>query len=977
MNLNRIFIVVVLVMVAGFQFTLGQTGTITGNVSDAEEKSPLESATVRLMQDGTLKGGAYTDATGVYTIANLKPGTYSLIFTYVSYEADTVADIAVRAGETVEINNSLGFDEGDVVQIYEKIERNTEGQVLNMQRRSTSVVDVISIENIKRAGDSDVGSAMKRVTGVTVEGGKYVYVRGLGDRYAKTLMNGSEIPGLDPDRNSVQMDMFPTNLIQNIVVHKTFSPDLPGDYAGGLVKISTKDFPSDFTVQYTSSAQYNTQSSFRDDFITGERGKLDFLGMDDGTRAIPEILDNPNVSIPGMSFNPVQAAVIDSATKSFGSPIYPSNSSSMLDHSHSFSIGNQVMLKGRPFGFLASMSYNNNKGFYNNGTFARWDIVGDSTGAVLNPNRQLNDTRATREVLMGGLLNMSYLVSENSQIRLNILRNQSGTSEGRYLVGRIPEDAADLNFETRTVGYRQRSMNAFQVIGNHKFDKEIENEDKGSNFGDLKMDWVTAVTLTSQIEPDLSFFSNDFTVVNGDTAYDIQPSLYVSPARYFRDMKQSNLDAKINFEIPFENWTGAEGKFKWGGSALRKTREFRENRYDFAQGSAAQTYNNNTSFYNGNPADYFSTENLGVVDYNEYGVPLYGVHVVDATELQNSYSGEQSVFAGYGMVDLPIKRKLRFVGGMRFERTDINVASKKVTLSEGILKNNDLLPSANLIYSFNGDSLTNIMNLRGSFSRTLARPTFRELAPFASFAFIGDFVLVGNENLERTLIDNFDLRWELFPTTSEIVSVSAFYKRFTNPIERVFNTAAQNDELTFRNVDQARLYGLEFEFRKSLGFIGRPLRNFRASGNLVLIQSQVDISEGEMERIQLFRPNAGNTRAMFGQSPFSINGELAYVNDSLGLNTSLNFNVFGARIASVSSSGAPNIIEQPRPSLDFSIGKSFGEYVSVKFKARNLLNPEYRQTQTLNDFDYVFQNYTVGRTYSLQFAYTFRRRVID
>lgn len=975
MNLKKTFTIAVLLMLAGIQLTFGQSGTLTGNVTDAEEGNPLESATVRLMQDGTLKGGAYTDENGVYTISNVKAGTYTLVFTYVSYDADTVADIAVEAGATVEINQVLGLDEGEVVKIYEKIERNSESQVLSMQRRSTSVVDVISIENIKRAGDSDVGSAMKRVTGVTVEGGKYVYVRGLGDRYAKTLMNGSEIPGLDPDRNSVQMDMFPTSLIQNIVVHKTFSPDLPGDYAGGLVKISTKDFPSEFTVNYASSIQYNDQSSFRNDFLTGERGKLDFLGMDDGTRDIPAILADPNTNIPGLSFNTDQAAIIDSASKSFSSPIYPSASNSMFDHSHSFSIGNQVMVKGRPFGFLASLSYNNNKSFYENGTFARWGIVGDSTGAVLNPNRQLNDTRATREVLWGGLANFSYLVSKNSQIRLNVLRNQSGTSEGRYLVGRIPEDADDLMFETRTVGYRQRSMNAFQLMGDHKFEREIENEDDNSNFGDLEMNWVSALTLTSQLEPDLSFFSNDFSLVNGDTLYDIQPSLYVAPSRYFRKMNQMNLDAKVNFSIPFENWTGAEGKLKWGGSALRKTRDFQERRFDFAQGPNAQTYNG--SFYNGNPGDYFSPDNMGVVDQNEYGLPLYGVYVVDATELQNSYSGQQSVFAGYGMVDLPLIRKMRFVGGMRYERTDINVASVKPTLPQGILKNNDLLPSANLIYSFNGDSLTNIMNLRGSYSRTLARPTFRELAPFASFAFIGDFVLVGNENLQRTLIDNYDLRWELFPTTAEIVSVSAFYKRFNNPIERVFNTAAQNDELTYRNVDQARLYGLEFEFRKSLGFISNSLRNFRASGNLVLIKSQVDISEGEMDRIQLFRPDAASTRAMFGQSPYSINGELAYVNDSLGLNTSLNFNVFGKRIASVSSSGAPNIIEQPRPSLDFSIAKSFGEHISIKFKARNLLNPEYRQTQTLNDLEYVFQNYTVGRTYSLQFAYTFRRSAVD
>lgn len=975
MKLKSLIVFTLLALVAGCQLSYSQTGSITGKVTDAEEGEVLESATVRLMHEGTLKGGAYSSSEGIYTIDNVGAGTYTLIFTYVSYDPDTIKDIAVAAGQVVEVNNALGLNEGEVVRIYEKIERNTEAQVLSLQRRSTSVVDVISIENIKRAGDSDVGSAMKRVTGVTVEGGKYVYVRGLGDRYSKTLMNGSEIPGLDPDRNSVQMDMFPTSLVQNIVVNKTFSPDLPGDFAGGLIKISTKDFPSDFTVQYSTSMQYNTQASFRDDFISGDRGKLDFLGFDDGTRDIPALLDDPNVIIPKYrTFSDPEAAdLIDRASKSFATNIYPSNTNSLFDQSHSFSIGNQVPVKGRPFGFLASASYSNNKSFYENGTFARWDIIGDSSGSILTPNRQLMDTRATREVLWGGLANFSYLLADDHQIRINVLRNQSGSSEGRYLVGRIPEDAADLNFETRTVGYRQRSMNAFQMMGDHKFSKDIVNEDASNRFGDLQIDWVAAYTLTAQNEPDLSFFSNDFTVQNGDTLYDIQPSIYTAPARYFREMNQTNLDVKINFELPFEANSGSEGRFKWGASGVRKARTFRENRYDFRQGPSAQTYNNNTSFYNGNPADYFAEDNLGIVGTDPNGAYQYGVYMVDATEIQNSYNGDQNVFSGYGMVDWPLIRHMRLVTGMRFERTDINVASLDSDLPKGILENNDFLPSANLIYSINSDSLSNIMNLRASYNRTLARPTFRELAPFASFAFIGDFVLVGNENLERTLIDNFDLRWELFPTTAEIVSIGAFYKKFTNPIERVFNTAAQNDELSFRNVDNATLYGLEFEVRKKLDFIGKPFENLRASGNLVLIQSQVDISEGEMERIQLFRPSASTTRQMFGQSPFSVNAELAYVNDSIGLNTSLNFNVFGERIASVSSSGAPNIIEQPRPTLDFSITKALGEQVSVKFKARNLLNPEYRQSQTLDGIDYDFQNYTIGRTYSMQIAYTFRR----
>lgn len=948
----------------GQQMAVAQNGTIEGSVTDAEEGTALEGATVRLVQDGALKGGAYSDASGVYTISPVPPGTYTLVFSYVSYESDTVADVEVAAGQTVRVDRQMGLNVQDVVRIYEKVERNTEAQVLNLQRRSASVVDVISIENIRRAGDSDVGSAMKRVTGVTVEGGKYVYVRGLGDRYTLTLLNGSEIPGLDPDRNSVQMDMFPSNLIDNIVVHKTFTPELPGSFSGGLIKIGTKDFPSNFTLQYSSSLGYNTQASFRNNFISGERGKFEAFGFDDGTRELPEILDNPNFQVPSVNFSNSQSAEdLDAATRSFETPIYPEKTNSLFNHSHSFSLGNQTFLKGRPFGYVASLSYSNNKTFYEQGTSAYYKLTeGTSTAVNLIPDFNFyNDNFATREALWGGLFSASYLVAQDHQIRFNYLHNQNGQSTGRYMTGVKPSDDPNLIIENRMTGYKQRSLDAFQVSGNHTFNSEKEDPGK---IGPLGLEWIGAYTRTSQIEPDLRFFSSDFTVTGSDTAYDVQPNLYPVPTRYFRDMSQNNFDFKTHFTLPFTQWNQHEGKIKFGSSVLSKSRRFNERRYDYRIGS-------NTTQYNGNPADYFASSNIGVVD-TVGGLYLYGLYLDDATELRNSYRGTQDVYAGYAMVEMPLLDRLRLIAGARYEQTAIGVASVDPDEAPAELNNGDLLPSASLIYGLNQDSTRNIMNFRGSYSRTLARPTFRELATFASFDFLGGLILVGNPDLERTLIDNFDLRWELFPTTRELVSVSVFYKDFQNSIERVFNTAAQNDELTFRNVPSAQLYGVEFEFRKSLEFISPALENFRASGNVVFIKSQVDIDSQQLSLIRELDPTAAPTRAMFGQSPYSVNGELAYVNDSIGLNTSLNFNVFGPRISNVSRGATPNVVEQPRPTLDFSIAKSFGR-LSLRFRARNLLDPLFQQTQTLKGQEFVFRSYRMGRTFSLGVSYTFER----
>lgn len=934
----------------------GQNGTISGTVTDTDTKEALVGATVRLFKDSTMVAGSYTDDEGFYEL-NIAPGTYRLMFSYISYDNKEVADLKLEAGQTIVQDMMMGFDtedegEKNTVTIVEKVVKNTEGNLITLQRRSTSVVDVISFDQVQRAGDADAGAAMKRVTGVTVEGGKYVYVRGLGDRYSKTLLNGSEIPSLDPNRNSVQMDMFPSNLIDNIVVFKTFSPELPGSFTGGLLKISTKDFPQSFTLSYNSTIGVNTSASFRKDFITAQRGKTDWLGMDDGTRALPAPISNNGFIVPDLSFaDPVKANAIDQVSKAFSTPIYPENSNSSFNHSHSFTVGDQKSLFGRPFGYVAGLSYNKTDNFYQDAIEGRWQLtsnINQSNG--LNKQLYLTGDQASREVLWGALVNFSYLASLNHQFSFNYMHNQSGISSARSLAGDIPRDDPRIVFETRVMSYTERALDMFQLKGDH-------------TFGKLKADWIAAYSHSSQDEPDLRYFSNDYT--KEDSIYDIQRALYSAPSRYFRKMKENNLDGKLNFSLPFKQWAGKPSKLQFGGAYTYKDRNFFERRFDFANASPQ------TIHYNGNPAEYFSDANMGVIGTDANGLYQYGIYVSDASELRNSYTGTQNIAASYAMVELPVLRNLRLITGARLETTDILLTSKDPSQKPGQLDNLDVLPSVNFIYDLRPGKLTNLMNLRASYARTLARPVFRELAPFASFDFVGDLVLVGNPELQRTQIDNFDLRWELFPTTRELVTVSAFYKDFTNPIELIINPIAANIEGNYRNVPNAQLFGLEFEFRKSLGFISESFKNFRASGNLTLIKSQLDINEGELAQIRSLNPEAPATRQMFGQSPYTINGELAYVNDSIGLNTGINFNMFGPRIAAVSRGGTPNVYEQPRPTLDFSIGKAFGNW-SLRLRARNLLDPKYEKVQTLKDVDYIFSSYRIGRTFSLGLTYTIK-----
>lgn len=934
-------------------FATAQTTVITGKVTDSDNHEALEGATVRLMKDSSVVAGTYTDAEGTFQV-EVAPGTYHLVITYVSYSDHTIPNLQLAAGQTLVQDVQMGMDvdkidEKNIVVIQEKVVKNTEATLINLQRRSTSVVDVISLDQVQRTGDPDAGAAMKRVTGVTVEGGKYVYVRGLGDRYSKTLLNGSEIPSLDPNRNSVQMDLFPSNLIDNIVVYKTFTPDLPGSFTGGLVKISTKDFPQSFSLSYNSTIGFNTSASLRDDFLTGRRGKLDWLGMDDGTRALPAPMSTSGFVVPDLHFSdPVKADAIDQASKAFDTPISPEASQSSVNHSHAFTIGNQKKLAGKPFGYIVGLSYNKTENFFEDAQEGRWQLVSNINQTNgLNNQLFLTGDQCSREVLWGGLVNFSWLPSVNHQLSFNYMHNQSGINSARFLQGDIPRDDPRIVFQTRVISYTERALDMFQLKGDHA-------------LGKLKVNWIGAFSRSVQDEPDLRFFSNDFT--REDSIYDIQRALYNAPSRYFRKMEEDNADAKAGFTLPFHQWAGKESKFQFGGAYTYKGRSFFERRFEYVNGSPQLIQ------YQGDPEQYFAQENLGVIDVDSNGLFQYGNYLADASELRNSYTGTQSIAAAHLMVDMPLVKNLRLITGARMETTNILLASKDVRQPKGELNNLDLLPSVNLIYAMRPEALRNIMNLRACYSRTLARPVFRELAPFASFDFVGDIVLIGNPDLERTLIHNFDLRWELFPSTRELVSVSAFYKDFANPIEMIINPLAPNIEGNYRNVPKAQLFGVEFEFRKNLDFILPVLRDFRASGNLTLIQSQLDIAPDELAQIRSLNPDAEATRPMFGQSPYTVNGELAYINDSIGLNTSLSFNVFGARIAAVSRGGTPNVYEQPRPTLDFSIAKRLGP-VELRFRARNLLDPEYKKVHTLKEVDYTFSSYRIGRTFSLGLTY--------
>jgi len=944
------FLSILSILCLSINIAFAQNGTIRGQLKSSETGEELIGATV--VVKGTSMG-ASTDLDGKFNLPNLAPGTYELQASYISFDTKTIAGVIVKADEVTVLNILLSATSTALKEVVVEARaiRSSENTLRNVQRKAAVVMDGISSEQVTRSGDSDAAAALTRVTGISVEGSKYVYVRGLGDRYIKTALNGAEIPGLDPNRNTVQMDLFPSNLIDNLTVSKTFTPDMPGSFSGGYVNVTTKDFPDRYTLQFSTSLGYNSQATFNRNFLSSNRGKTDWLGFDDGTRALPNEI---NFEIPFESAtNRTRAEQIDLATNSFNRQMGPTTMSAPLNHSHSFSLGNQKSIFGRQFGYVVGLSYQRTFSYYNNGTFGLWELTSPNADN-LQVESLLEDNRGVEEVTAGLLANFSYKLNDNNKISLNLMRNQNGQNSSRFLSGIFPETSGLYDntaiFETRALHYIQRALTSGQLKGEHLL----------PGFKKSKLDWLTSFSLSQQDEPDLRFFANDYFVTGTDTAYRIQPAAYTLPARFFRNLDETGIDVKVNLETPFTLWNGIEAKTKFGLAALRKDRTFRESiyRYRFSSG-----YD-----YNGSIADFFAPENLGIVarpeDAESGGLYRYGVYLQEGTQRTNNYDGNESVYAGYGMIDMALTKKLRIITGARVEATNIYVESFNKSLEPGELNQVDILPSINTTYS-----LTDKMTMRLGYSKTLARPNFREIAPYTSFDFVGEPAFTGNSNLERTKIDNLDARWEYYPKQGEFLSVSAFFKNFQNPIERSINTRALNNEIFIQNVNNAKVYGLEFELNKRLSFIAPTLENFLVSTNLSLIKSQVSILPSELAQIRALRPDADDTRPLFGQSPFVANASLTYQSEPLGLIATANYNIFGDRISAISVGGTPNIYERSRPMANFVVSKRIGERFTAKAIADNIFNPEYKHSHEYKGEEFIYSSYKLGRTFGLSLTY--------
>ncbi len=921
-------------------------GVIFGKIVDQDTGEPLIG--VNILIDGTIMGAA-TDIEGAYRIERVPAGIYSLKITCIGYQTMKLQSFELKSGEVKKFDIAMQEQsiQADEVVVEAKAVTNTEASLLKNRQKSTSISDAISSEAISRRGSGNAADAMTQVTGASVVGGKYIVIRGLGERYTSTHLNGIELPSTDPDKKTVHMDLFPGNMLENIVTKKTFTPDQPGNFSGGIVDIGTKTQPEKFSMKFSSSMSYNSQANFNNQFLTYQGGNSDWLGVDDGIRDLPEIIknnDNPFPTPVESRFDKQKASTLDQYSKAFNSIMTPNRTTSPINQSYMFSIGNQIALFNRPLGFLFSLSYKRNLSFYDNGKIQRWQLNGTTEQAnALDYEMKLNDHKSSDEALVGNLMTASYKLSSNHIFSANWFYTHSGEKTTRFQSGEWP-DQLDLNsvYETRSLLFIERSIQSLQMNGQHLF------------LDRLQAHWNLTRSTTAQDDPDLRFFSNDYSLdmENGDTTWSISKNLYNYPTRFYRSLEENNTHGNLKFSLPVNNYVLRNGKISLGMSYGSIDRAFTEKRYEVRQQEIR---------YMGNDSLFFDPSSFGIIDSanNRY---RFGNYISDCSDYRNNYSGDQAIHAGFFMVESYISSHLRFITGVRYETTDLTVTSQDTTALEGAISTRDWLPSLNFVYE-----LPWRMNLRLSYGRTLARPNFREMAPFRSFEFIGDYIFEGNPHLKRTLIDNYDFRWEWFINPGEILAVSTFYKQFRNPIERTIEI--ETNQITYQNVPEGRVWGAEFEARRQLGSLWSALNYFAVSSNLSLIHSQINIPADEYQLILKSDVHAKDTRPLFGQSPYLFNIELAYDNPNLDLVANLYLNLFGSRLSEVTMGATPDVFEQPQGKLDFSISKTLLNNIQFRFGANNILDAKSEKTIKYKGKSYLFEQYARGRSFSFGISY--------
>jgi outer membrane receptor protein involved in Fe transport len=941
---------------------MAQTGKIIGTVVD-ENGETMPGVGVYLKGEPK---GISTDIDGKF-IYTLNPGTYTLIFKFVSYKEKNLAGIVVEENKVNDLSVKMTPQDDSVLTEFTVVVtlNRAEDPAMDLARKkSANFQDGVTQATLRKSPASTASDAIKKITGATIQDNKFAIIRGMGDRYNAAYINGAPLPSSETDRKAISFEIFPANLLDNITIVKTATPDVPGEFAGGIININTKSIPDETSQMVTVGAGYNTNTTFKD-FQTYEGGKTDWIGLDDGTRALPDgTPDTETLRNLGIIDRGVLA-------KSFVSDWKLKNVNARPNLSAQYTLGISDTLFGNSAGLVLGLNYGSNNAFSD---IYRQEY--EEGGLEVLKRDSLHDVSYTNNVVSSALLNMAYKFGANHIIKFNNIYSINSEDKVTIRSGARELDQSEKQWEKGSVRwFTQNTMYSGQLSGNHTIRK-------------IRFDWNGGYSNVQREIPNMRRMIYQKTSVNESDTINSDGSIPQYAAiidannsrsggiMFFSNLNETISSAKGDLTIPvtFKKTSKFKFDFSTGGLYQKRSRAFSARNIGFDKYKIGTGIKFDSELLLLDEENIFANEYMGQM--TDSAAPYNGGFAVkETTRSTDSYVASSELKAGYGMLDFKLNAKFRLITGARLE----NYNQFLETESNGqplIIDTTvtDILPSANFIFTQEFAKKNSTMVLRAAYYRTVSRPEFRELAVFNFYDFVTDFELYGNEKLQRATIDNYDFRAEYYPMPGQIISGSVFYKKITNATE-LANRPDVLRTLFYTNVSEATNIGAEFEYRIKLGLFRKKdtsefVQNTSFFANFALIKSSVDTDS--------IIGATASTRPLQGQSPYLVNAGISTLIPWVKISATISYNLFGRRLYIVGSFSEPDYWENPRHLFDAQLSREFGKHWVVKLNIRDILAQKqifYQDIDKDLKYDPTKDNTMIstqnGRVFSFAVSYKF------
>ena len=901
---------------------------ITGKVTEAATNQSLPGATVII--EGTNRGVS-TDIDGMFVLNNIPSGTYTVSVTMISYKKFTSEPLNIRAGATIELNVSLEGDNyllSDVV-VTARRSTNTEVALIAQVRAANVVASSISAQQITRTQDRDASEVIKRIPGISLIDNRFIIARGLSQRYNNVWVNNSAVPSSEADSRAFSFDIIPSGQIENMMIIKTPAPELPADFTGGFIKVTTKSVPEENSLQINYGININTMTHFRD-FKYAKGSPTDFLGFDNGFRGMRSVV--PNQLIDGRD-----AELVTRVTaKGFNNDWMIHTRKPVVDHRFSAMLNRFAKLKnGGRLGVTAALNYSYSYLAYHDMTNARFGIYNKADDKPLYLYNYQDD-QYTITAKTGGMLNLIWMLSNNHRLEFRNIFNQQGRDRYTYRDG-WQNISSRYEQQKEEYLYSSRSTYTGQLSGAHTLSKA------GS------LDWTVGYSYANKNQPDRREINKQ---------EDSDKFEWENTLRQFIRLDENTYSAGVNY-----NHTFAFGAF----APSFKTGAYTEYR--------SRDYNTRYFIYRMNllnlPQDFrYRDVATGMMLPEFFSADKF--FVSDATRKTNDYLGDNLLTSGYAGFNIPFG-KFNAYTGVRYENNLMSLTNYTTLATDESevfdYESSDFFPSINATYNINKTNL-----LRVAYGKSINRQEFREVSPSIYYDFDLFSFVRGNKDLKQAYIHNFDFRYEIYPSSAEMISFALFYKRFINPIEWTFIDSGGSYTYTFENAEQADSYGMELDMKKILDFAGMP--DWSLSFNGALIRSNVMFDKASME----------HDRPMQGQSPYILNTGLFYNHGNL--NAGIMYNIIGKRIVGIGrndnsqggsvDNNVPDMYEMPRHALDLSLSYKFGNRTELSAGIRDILAapfvykqfPEFINSESkIQQREQTTKEYKPGQNFSISLKF--------